>query len=148
MARLLPAGHVADRMQEKGQAISERFSQWTEQTRHTRLKVTARHSVLEGAPGQQPAEAQSGCSSVNCESREHGGQSLSHCAGVTSSAHIQLCCQGPEHSSSCLHNKHLTYGVESSSRSSSHPSTEGRTGGLEVAALSLFLGSLQGPDEA
>lgn len=74
-------------------------------------KVTAWRSVLEGAPGHEPAVSQSGCSPVNCESREHGGQSLSHCVGVTSRAHTQVFGEGPEHSSSCLHNKHLTNGV-------------------------------------
>lgn len=110
-------------MEEKGLASSKKFSQWTDQTRHTRLKVTARHSVVEGTPGgrgHQPAVSQSGCSSVNCERRDHQGQSLSHCAGVTSSAHTQLYSQGPSPAPhACITN---TWPTEPSSK----PSTEGR----------------------
>lgn len=47
-----PPRHLADSMEEEKElAASEKVSQWTDQTRHTRLKVTASHSVLEGAPG-------------------------------------------------------------------------------------------------
>lgn len=51
--------------------VSDKFSYWTDQIRHTRLKVTARHPLLEGAPGAPAEVSQSGCSSVNCENREH-----------------------------------------------------------------------------